>query len=297
MRRRAFKWWREHRTWAHALVVASAVALTFLVALFVLKWAPEWLAQPDLTGDKRAEDVGRNRTAILATLAGMIALAGAVFTGLSYRLNRAGQITDRFTKAIDQLGATDENGNPKIDIVLGGIYALERIAWDSKDDHPQVVEVLTAYVREHARYQPEAPAATTSSEPGQNDEAASSEAVSPGVRPRLAADVQAAMSVLARRDITQDREGYRLNLAGADLRRLVVIAREGGHLERGILDRAHLEGADLNDAQLDMPILSARTSKAPTSTWRISNTLTSSGRTFKGHTSGRRTSKGPASRR
>jgi hypothetical protein len=87
-------------------------------------------------------------------LAGSIAVAGAIFTGLSYRLNRAGQITERFTRAIDQLGATDQRGKPKIDVALGGIYALERIARDSKDDHPQVVEVLTAYVREHTRHQP-----------------------------------------------------------------------------------------------------------------------------------------------
>jgi hypothetical protein len=32
---------------------------------------------------------------------------------------------------------------PKIDVVLGGIYSLERIATGSKDDYRQVVDVLT----------------------------------------------------------------------------------------------------------------------------------------------------------
>ena len=244
MRRRAFKWWVEQEPWTKAGVIVLAAVLTVLVALSLLKWAPEWLAQDNLEPKDRAEDIGRNRTALLALLAGIIAVTGAIFTGLSYRLNRAGQITDRFTKAIDQLGATDESGKPKIDVVLGGIYALERIARDSKDDHPQVVEVLTAYIREHARYKPAEPhAPTTSSEQGQDDEA--------DEPPRLATDIQAAMSVLARRDITQDREDYRLNLVGTDLRGLVLDADEGGHLERADLAGAHLEGARLSRANLE----------------------------------------------
>src|SRR3954447_12289204 len=119
-----------------------------MLAAFLLKWAPQWLAVKGLRGKDKAEEVGRTRTAVLATLAGLIALTGALFTGLSYRLNRAGQITERFTRAIDQLG------NAELDVRLGGIYALERIARDSKDDHPQVVEVLTAYAREHAPWPP-----------------------------------------------------------------------------------------------------------------------------------------------
>jgi hypothetical protein len=121
-----------------------------MVALLVcvLKWAPEWLATGGLTGKEKAEEVGRTRTAVLATLAGLIAVVGAIFTGLSYRLNQAGQITERFTRATDQLG------NSALDVRIGGIYALERIARDSRDDHPQVIEVLTAYVRVHAPWPP-----------------------------------------------------------------------------------------------------------------------------------------------
>ncbi|WP_156028170.1 hypothetical protein [Candidatus Solirubrobacter pratensis] len=36
-----------------------------------------------------------------------------------------------------------------MDVRIGGIYALGRIASDSRQDHPQVMEVLTAHVREH----------------------------------------------------------------------------------------------------------------------------------------------------
>ena len=60
------------------------------------------------------------------------------------RVAEEGQITERFTRAIDQLGSAN------MAIRLGGIYALERIAKDSEKDYGPVMEVLTAYVREKA---------------------------------------------------------------------------------------------------------------------------------------------------
>ena len=56
-------------------------------------------------------------------------------------------MTDRYTKAIEQLGSD------KLDVRIGGIYALERVARDSARDHPTVMEVLTAFIREHSREQ------------------------------------------------------------------------------------------------------------------------------------------------
>jgi hypothetical protein len=290
-------WWQKLGPWARAGVVALGVVLAalgvmlaVLFALFVLKWAPEYLANDDLTGKRRAEDEGRNRTAVLAMLAGLIAVAGAIFTGLSYRLNQRGQITERFTRAIDQLGATDEAGKPKIDVVLGGIYALERIARDSKDDHPQVVEVLTAYVREHTRDRDPPPAATTSGEQREGNEAAT-----PDEPPRLATDVQAVMDVLARRDTSQDRKQHRLNLSDTGLTALRLYPAQGGYLERVNLRRAHLEGAQLSATKLKDAILTMRTSKGRTSNGRTSERWTLEGRTSKGRTSKGRTSKGRTS--
>ncbi len=54
-------------------------------------------------------------------------------------------MTDRYTKATEQLGSD------KLDVRIGGIYALERIARDSARDHPAVMEVLAAFIREHSR--------------------------------------------------------------------------------------------------------------------------------------------------
>jgi hypothetical protein len=68
-------------------------------------------------------------------------------------LTRQGQITERFESAIAQLGAADD-GNPRLEVRLGGIYALEQIAKDSTEYYGPVIEVLTAYVRQNAPWPP-----------------------------------------------------------------------------------------------------------------------------------------------
>jgi uncharacterized protein YjbI with pentapeptide repeats len=241
-------------------VVVAGVAIGALAAVLILKLLPAWLATDGLTGAEKDEAVGRARTAVLASLAGLIAVVGAIFTGLSYRLNRAGQITERFTRAIDPLG------DSALDVRLGGIYALERIARDSKDDHPQVVEVLTAYVREHSPW-PKRWASGRAPQPGTGPTEAirALERIAAGAKPEesaepsddpvasegedlppLPTDVQAAMSVLVRRNVLQDRA--QLNLAHTDLRRLAFVLSDA---EEANLEGANLGGANLQDAKLD----------------------------------------------
>lgn len=61
------------------------------------------------------------------------------------RVTEEGKLTERFSKAVEMLGSD------KLDVKLGGIYALERIARDSLKDHWTVMEVLTAFIREQSR--------------------------------------------------------------------------------------------------------------------------------------------------
>jgi hypothetical protein len=150
-RQRPRRSWARRRgplggNWGWPIALLGGLAGFLLTAYLVLKLAPDWFAETDGLGAKgRSEARQGVRTASLALLAGTLAVIGAIYTARTFALNRAGQLTDRFTRAIEQLG------HKKLDVRLGGIYALERIAEDSKRDRPQVVEVLTAYVREHAR--------------------------------------------------------------------------------------------------------------------------------------------------
>jgi hypothetical protein len=60
-------------------------------------------------------------------------------------LTEQGQVTDRYTKAVGQLG--DESSPVRV----GGIYALERISHDSPKDRTTIIYVLGAFIRERSR--------------------------------------------------------------------------------------------------------------------------------------------------
>ena len=74
----------------------------------------------------------------------------AFFIWRTTRTAEDGRITDRFSTAVEQLGATNKDGSKQIEPRLGGIYSLERIASDSKRDARTILELLCAYVRENA---------------------------------------------------------------------------------------------------------------------------------------------------
>ena len=142
---------------------------------------------------------------------------------------------------------------------LGGIYALERLARESRDDHGPIVEILTAYVREHAPWPPGAdkpssdvdqPAAASTPSDAPSDNEATAVTKSPTT------DVQAVLTVLGRRrheydtDIPVDLQ--RTALAGANLgtAHLKGARLVGANLDDADLRVAHLEGADLGLAHL-----------------------------------------------
>ena len=65
-----------------------------------------------------------NRIQVITTtaqiLGGTVLLIGVYFSWANLRTVQEGQITVRFTKAIDQLGATDNKGNPRLNFAFMG---------------------------------------------------------------------------------------------------------------------------------------------------------------------------------
>jgi uncharacterized protein YjbI with pentapeptide repeats len=226
------------------LAAGAVVAVAITVALI---WPiTDLIASHDvglMTGVQRAAHLltAREsvRTQLLTLGAGAFAAGALGFTALNFTLSRRtfilteqGQVTDRYTKAIEQLGSD------KLDVRIGAIYALERVARDSARDHPTVMEVLAAFIREHSR-DPWPP-------PRPDDE---------NPEPSTCPDVQAAVTVIGRRNPNQDR-GH-LDLTGADLTRATFNGAiffhadlTGADLEGGYLADADLEGADLTEADL-----------------------------------------------
>jgi hypothetical protein len=241
------------------------VGLGVLLLLLVFWKLPQWYAASwdKLTDSKDiAKLESDTRTTMVQAVGGIALLAGLLFTWRNLRmteqnsrqtldLSRKGQINDRFIKAIEQLGAVDQGGRKKLEVRLGGIYALEQIAKDSPDDHHwPIMEILTAYVRENASWKEGEQSSQEDIVPSETQPTQSNQ--SP---PKLAPDIQAILTVLGRRTRTYGKgEDQRLNLGNTDLRGALL---QEAHLEGADLREAHLEGANLWGAHLKRANLSA----------------------------------------
>ena len=159
-------------------------------------------------------------------------------------------MTDRYTKAVEQLGSKT------LDVRIGGIYALERVARDSARDHPAVMDVLTAFIREHSWEQWPVP----------RTEEEENEDLVEFTRP----DIQAAFRVVGRRDSEHDIGSIDLtradltradltyaDLTDADLPGAYLAGADflgtyltGANLTGANLAGAHLDGAYFTDANL-----------------------------------------------
>ncbi|CAM5484133.1 hypothetical protein SSPIM334S_01711 [Streptomyces spiroverticillatus] len=203
------------------------------------------------------------RTALVACIAAVGAAVALLYTARTYRLTRRGQITERFTKALERLGSTQRY------VRIGGILALEQIVKDAPEQAAtDAARVLGHFLRDRA---PKAALLAEGRDP---------EVPLPQV---LGADVQAALTALTRRESRThvdprevlDLSG--LHLAGAHLReadltgaelfattltgadlsgatltqaRLTDATLTGADLSEATLTRAHLSGATLTDARL-----------------------------------------------
>jgi hypothetical protein len=125
----------------------SALGILVILLLWILPKRQAAHSQ-GLTAENSFDRENEARKTLSQIIGGVFLLAGLYSSLQGLHLQREGQITDRFTKAIEQLGAVNTDGRPKMEVRLGAIYALERIAHDSERDHWPIMEVLTAYVRE-----------------------------------------------------------------------------------------------------------------------------------------------------
>ncbi len=144
-----------------------------------------------------------------------------------------GLITDRINKATEGLGKNHENGEPILEIRIGAIYALERIAKDSERDHIQIIEVLCAYIR------------TNSPNNSENEK-----------RIRVREDIQEALTIIGRRETwSQDKsrlqieraQGLFLNFFNCYLKGVELYDADLSHAN---FNRTNLQHAWLNDTDI-----------------------------------------------
>jgi hypothetical protein len=99
----------------------------------------------DMTASERLKAVNDVRAPLVAFLVAVGAAGTLLFTARTYVLNREGHVTDRYTKAVGQLG---DDASP---VRIGGVYALERIGNDSPKDRITIIYVLGAFIRERSK--------------------------------------------------------------------------------------------------------------------------------------------------
>ncbi|PRY37956.1 pentapeptide repeat-containing protein [Umezawaea tangerina] len=195
------------------------------------------------------------RSALLQLTAGLLVIGGAAATWRQVQVNREGQITERFTRAVEQLGSDN------VDVRIGGVYALERVARNSSADRDSVQFLLAAFVRNHSRW-------TVGGPDGPVHPSAEVDMHLPWLQIRTP-DIQAAMGILARRPSTPGSP--RLYLSRVDLRsvqihngRLTDTQLRYANLARAWLpgtrlDRSDLKSTDLRLANLETAVLTGAT--------------------------------------
>ncbi|MGV9532445.1 pentapeptide repeat-containing protein [Streptosporangium sandarakinum] len=188
----------------------------------------------------RIEAVNATRQTLLQSATGLVVIGGVVFTALSLwytartlDTTQQGQITDRYTKAIEQLG-----NRQSLDVRLGGIYALQRLATDSPRDRDTIRNVLAVYVRAHDFC---TPAASKSNLPKQCT-ATTRDALAKIPVTRPSADVFAALNIAPTLTTAPVSSGITFSAGRADFSQV--------RFPRTDLDHANLRGANLLLADL-----------------------------------------------
>ena len=209
------------------LTLCGLFVVSFLAWLLV--WLPRRQASRlPVAGAERARLINEFRRTLAQIIGGAILLGGAYGAWQQVQVAREGQITESFTRAIEQLGHRESQ------VRLGGIYGLERIARESEQEHPTIAAVLSAYVRAEAPWVAETVHASHSLE-----------------HKRLNTDIQAALTVLGRR-VWRGTKHQRIDLSDTDLR---FAHLEGAYLVGAVIKRTSMFKARLFRARLDAVLL------------------------------------------
>ena len=230
------------------LILLLIIILIFFTLLLIVVPKLQVKYSGITDNEKQFNAENEARKTIAQIIGGVAILIGIYFSWqtvqsqlVSLEISQQGQITERFTRAIDQLGAIRPNGEPNLEVRLGGIYALQKIAADApKEYHWSIIEVLASYIRENT-----------------SEKKSSSKKNKDQDSDNINADIQAALTVIIKRDSEYDDTDSNIDLKNANLEgaNLWAAKLEGADLQGANLLRAFLLGADLQGANLKNAIL------------------------------------------
>lgn len=182
------------------LSLQSLVRVAWKLLIFpfwLFQQIPGLFAREDKDSRTFAIDVVKTIISALGLIATLLAGIGLIVNYFNsqaeMQLTQQRLITERFSKAVEQIG------NNKEEVVIGGIYSLERIAKDSPKDQWTIMEVLTSYIRKNSPI----PSNIQQLKPEERQKA-------PEKLPSVSIPVQAALTVIGRRKVENDQAGDNL---------------------------------------------------------------------------------------
>jgi hypothetical protein len=236
-------------TWARRLVAPVLGIAMVGAALYAIWRIPQYQGAKwagHVPNDQLPELVNQFRQTTAQVVGGAALLLGLYLTwrrtGAAERtieVERDRHVTERYTRAIDQLA------HDRVEVRMGGIYALERIAHDSAKDAATIVEVLSAFVRERAPIKAEQPDLERRYGSGPQGGRRL-------VKTTIATDVQAAVSVLGRYHRSSGAPRATIDLQFTDLRTAVLEGADfsGAKLQGARFDEAALQDTSFVNADL-----------------------------------------------
>ncbi len=253
-----------------ALFASPIGILLFLVSIWRL-YLLLFFTPDSVVGANSGDDLRAHYLAFVGVGTFLIGLVGIPFAisriiaiERQTRTQEDSHVTDQINKAVEGLGADkaikqqrlndagkrvyeqSESGEPiyskpvyeeitapNIEVRIGAIYALERIAKLNLDEHIQIMEILCAYVRENAKALSLTPTEDLIS------------------RPKIRGDIQTALTVIGRRKTHQrekeKNEKFALNLSNSDLSGADL---ENADLAGALLIKCRIEAAFMPNADL-----------------------------------------------
>lgn len=185
----------------------------------------------------------------------LVAVGALVFTGVSLQQSRAqsqiaveeqrlteqGQITDRYARAVEQLGSDST------EVRIGSLYALRRLAADSPADRATIQSVVMAFINGITSGKPEAPEKSRPGWAGRRGDLIAAVEVHGALtqaqdRIRLLVTDFSLQSVRLHRSYLENADLSKTDLGGADL--------SGAQMQFTSLGEANLAGANAEDSDL-----------------------------------------------
>ena len=160
------------------LVVGAALALAMVVVGLAIWLIPRWQVdrwrRAGISNEEKLAELGvqarSNVTQALGGFALIVTIAITAFqvnegrrsadrtqesavanlelAARNLALAERSQVSERFSRAVEQLGATDAGG-PALDVRTGALFSLMRIGIDSQPNRQQALLVVATYVRNH----------------------------------------------------------------------------------------------------------------------------------------------------